>query len=715
MTLDKENFDCLQIKIASPDRIKEWGQRVLPNGEIIGEVTKTETLNYRTLKPEPSGLLCQKIFGPIKSWECYCGRYKIQPRKISAEALFCENCGVELTETRVRRHRMGHIKLNFPVTHVWYLKGSPSYISLLLEIPLKKLEKIIYFHDQSYEDEEDFLMKFFTNNDEKMEKMLDLFLKENEEELAIIKSGSKSFLENQKKDESLNLKESKNADILDSFKSSIKLKKDTKQTLSQDKEDLFLDDESFIDENSSFDFSSLPDFSEEFFDDDDQNNGANLVLELLKNLNLQEEITKARSDLIDSPVTKKEKIIKRLRILENFLTTKSNPSWMVLTILPVLPPALRPIIELETGRLATSELNEQYRRIITRNNRLKRLTQRFAPLSVICNEKRMLQEAVDALIDNGKRGGRIAYNLNNRPLRCLSEIISGKQGRFRQNLLGKRVDYSGRSVIIVGPNLRLNQCGLPYEMAIELFKPYLIYNLMKLGIVRTIKTAKMLIEENTNVISDIIQFIAHEHPIFLNRAPTLHRLGIQAFDPIITNGRAIQLHPLVCPSFNADFDGDQMAVHVPLSEKSKEEARSLMKISQNFLSSATGRPVLTPSQDMVLGWYYLTSRPTTKLKGRYHYFAKVANVLKAFEYEELSVHSPIWVRYLGEVEEKPSNQAKIIKKEWFNDKEWLEIYEEIQIKKDKNGNTINQYIKTTPGRILLNEMIGVTMKSHNGN
>ena len=693
MPFNKQNFDYLQINIASPERIKQWGQRTLPNGEIIGEVTKSETLNYRTLKPEPSGLLCQKIFGPIKSWECYCGRYKYRPRKKTSETLFCENCGVELTETRVRRHRMvGYIKLNFPVTHVWYLKGAPSYISILLEIPLKKLEKIIYFHDESYDDEEGFLLKFLSN-----EKYLELLKDTENTFLDPIKETENSLPSLNKSEPLLNNSSSKEPTLL-------KTKDDANESI--------LDDETFFDEDMPFDFSSL---IGEIFGDDYNKNGANLILDMLQNLNLEEEITKSRTDLINAPATKKEKIIKRLRILENFLSTKSNPAWMILTILPVLPPALRPILELDSGRLATSDLNEQYRRIITRNNRLQRLIQRFAPINVVCNEKRMLQEAVDALIDNGKRGGRVAYSLNNRPLKCLSDIISGKQGRFRQNLLGKRVDYSGRSVIIVGPNLKLNQCGLPYEMAIELFNPFLIYYLIKLEVVRTIRTAKMLIENNVPIISDIIQLIAYEHPIFLNRAPTLHRLGIQAFEPIITSGRAIQLHPLVCPSFNADFDGDQMAVHVPLSEKAKEEARTLMRASINFLSSATGRPILTPSQDMVLGCYYLTTRPITHLKGSNHYFSKFSDVMKAFEHEKLSIHSPVWVKYSGKVGGSNVNEKNLKATKTFQNDNILEIYNDIQLKKDKNGNVLTQYIKTTPGRILLNEVIAVAIKSQNLN
>ena len=670
MSKNKQNFDFLKINIASPQRIKEWSQRILPNGEVVGEVITSETLNYRTLKPEPYGLLCQKIFGPVKSWECFCGRYKYKIKKKNAKSIFCEICGVELTDTRVRRHRMGYINLNMPVTHVWYLKGSPSYISILLDISLKQLEKIIYFHDESFDDEEGFLVKFLEN----------------------AKSAEKAT--NLTKEEGF-------SDFSKTTQNKINVNSIFEQTAKQ------LDSSNESNENNSFDFSTVT--LDDILTEGYYNNGTHLILELLENLNLDDEILNARDELLNSSRTKQTKIIKRIRVLENFIATKSNPAWMILTILPVLPPSLRPILELENGRLATSDLNEHYKRIITRNNRLKLLFDRYAPLNVICNEKRMLQEAVDALIDNGKRGGRIAYSLNNRPLKCLADNISGKQGRFRQNLLGKRVDYSGRSVIIVGPNLKLHQCGLPYEMAIELFNPFLMYYLIEFGYARTIKSAKYYIETESKIIWTILQNIAKEYPILLNRAPTLHRLGIQAFEPIITTGRAIQLHPLVCSAFNADFDGDQMAVHVPLSEKSKAEAKNLMLASLNFLSPATGRPILTPSQDMVLGCYYLTTRAVTNLKGEYSYFLKFSDVMKAFEHNQLDLHSPIWVRFLGNIDHFNIKKPEKIKK--LPNNMQFEIYDELQIKRDSFGKIITQYIKTTPGRILLNEIIASAIKS----
>ena len=670
MSKIKQNFDFLKINIASPQRIKEWSQRILPNGEVVGEVITSETLNYRTLKPEPYGLLCQKIFGPVKSWECFCGRYKYKIKKKNSKSIFCEICGVELTDTRVRRHRMGYINLNMPVTHVWYLKGSPSYISILLDISLKKLEKIIYFHDESFDDEEGFLVKFLENA-KNAEKSPDL------------------------------TKEEGFSDFSKATQSKININSIFEQTAKQ------LEGTGTKSEDNSFDFSSVT--LDDILTEGYYNNGTHLILELLENLNLDNEIIKARDELLTSSQTKQTKIIKRIRVIENFIATKSNPAWMILTILPVLPPSLRPILELENGRLATSDLNEHYKRIITRNNRLKLLFDRYAPLNVICNEKRMLQEAVDALIDNGRRGGRIAYSLNNRPLKCLADNISGKQGRFRQNLLGKRVDYSGRSVIIVGPNLKLHQCGLPYEMAIELFNPFLMYYLIEFGYARTIKSAKYYIETESNIIWTILQNIAKEYPILLNRAPTLHRLGIQAFEPIITTGRAIQLHPLVCSAFNADFDGDQMAVHVPLSEKSKAEAKNLMLASLNFLSPATGRPILTPSQDMVLGCYYLTTRAVTNLKGEYSYFLKFSDVMRAFEHNQLDLHSSIWVRFLGNTKHFNLKKPEKIKK--LNHNMQFEIYDELQIKRDASGKILTQYIKTTPGRILLNEIIASAIKS----
>ena len=456
--------------------------------------------------------------------------------------------------------------------------------------------------------------------------------------------------------------------------------------------------------------------------------GAVLIKHELEKLNLDQEISKTRNFImLCSKVLHKEQpfynfshwsrkweyqriyklrdqSIKRIRILENLLTTGANPAWMIITILPVIPPALRPMIQLEGGRFATSDLNELYRRIITRNNRLLRLLEIDAPQLIIRNEKRMLQEAVDTLIDNGKRG-KIALSANNRPLKSLSDIIKGKHGRFRQNLLGKRVDYSGRSVIVVGPSLKLNQCGLPYEMAIELFQPFIIRELINQGLASNMKVAKNLLQQNEPIIDPVLEKVLANHPIFLNRAPTLHRLGIKAFEPIIVQGRAIKLHPLVCSAFNADFDGDQMAVHVPLSLEAQAECYMLMLAPYNFLSPANGEPIIMPSQDMVLGCYYLTVNNIQGLLGSNHYFSDLNDVILAYNQDQIEIHTSIWVRYKSKIS-KPSNFIKKIK---LKDQSYIEYYENIQIRKNKNDETIVQYLQTTTGRVLLNYTIQKTL------
>ncbi|MEM8543600.1 MAG: DNA-directed RNA polymerase subunit gamma, partial [Cyanobacteria bacterium P01_H01_bin.119] len=511
----EQRFDYVKIGLASPERIRQWGERTLPNGMVVGEVTKPETINYRTLKPEMDGLFCERIFGPAKDWECHCGKYK----RVRHRGIVCERCGVEVTESRVRRHRMGYIKLAAPVTHVWYLKGIPSYMAILLDMPLKDVEQIVYFN--AY---------------------------------VVLDVG--------------------NADNLS-----------YKQLLTEDQwieiEDQLYDEESQL---SGIEVGI----------------GAEALQRLLEDLDLEGVAEKLREDIATAKGQKRAKLIKRLRVIDNFIATGSRPEWMVLNVIPVIPPDLRPMVQLDGGRFATSDLNDLYRRVINRNNRLARLQEILAPEIIVRNEKRMLQEAVDALIDNGRRG-RTVVGANNRPLKSLSDIIEGKQGRFRQNLLGKRVDYSGRSVIVVGPKLKIHQCGLPREMAIELFQPFVIHRLIRQGLVNNIKAAKKLIQRNDPSVWDVLEEVIESHPVMLNRAPTLHRLGIQAFEPILVDGRAIQLHPLVCPAFNADFDGDQMAVHVPLSLESQAEARLLMLASNNVLSPATGKPIITPSQDMILG------------------------------------------------------------------------------------------------------------------
>ena len=614
----EQRFDYVKIGIASPERIRQWGERTLPNGQVVGEVTKPETINYRTLKPEMDGLFCERIFGPAKDWECHCGKYK----RVRHRGIVCERCGVEVTESRVRRHRMGYIKLAAPVAHVWYLKGIPSYIAILLDMPLRDVEQIVYFN--AY---------------------------------VVLDAG--------------------NADNLS-----------YKQLLTEDQwieiEDQLYDEET---ELAGVEVGI----------------GAEALQRLLEDLELEATAEKLREEIANSKGQKRAKLIKRLRVIDNFIATGSKTEWMVLDVIPVIPPDLRPMVQLDGGRFATSDLNDLYRRVINRNNRLARLQEILAPEIIVRNEKRMLQEAVDALIDNGRRG-RTVVGANNRPLKSLSDIIEGKQGRFRQNLLGKRVDYSGRSVIVVGPNLQIHQCGLPREMAIELFQPFVIHRLIRQGLVNNIKAAKKLIQHNDPSVWDVLEEVIESHPVMLNRAPTLHRLGIQAFEPILVEGRAIQLHPLVCPAFNADFDGDQMAVHVPLSLEAQSEARLLMLASNNVLSPATGQPIITPSQDMVLGCYYLTAENPDAIKGEGHYFAGMEDAIMAFEQGLVDLHAKVWLRFDGEVE---SDQPKTVAPERMESEDGTitEIYPDRRVRLDGEGNLISQYIKTTAGRIIYNKAV----------
>ena len=544
MSTSIDYFDYIRISIASPERILKWS---------YGEVTKPETINYRTLKPERDGLFCERIFGPTKDWECYCGKYK----RVRHKGIICERCGVEVTDSKVRRHRMGHIALAAPVSHIWFLKGIPSYLGLLLDMTLKDLEQVIYFNNYVVIDPADSPFKKF-------------------------------------------------------------------QLLSEEEY------EDFIMENEE---SKL-----------EVGIGAEAIKKLLGEINTVELAEEIRTELANgvSSVQRKGKLIKRLRLLDSLISSETDPTWMVMDVLPVTPPDLRPMVQLDGGRFATSDLNDLYRRVINRNNRLQRLLEMGAPEIIVRNEKRMLQEAVDALIDNGRRG-RTVVGPNNRALKSLSNIIEGKQGRFRQNLLGKRVDYSGRSVIVVGPTLKLNQCGLPKEMAIELFKPFVVNKLIERGFVQNIKSAKKMIERSDAKVWDILEEIIDGHPVMLNRAPTLHRLGIQAFEPKLVEGRAIQLHPLVCTAFNADFDGDQMAVHVPLSIEAQTEARMLMLATNNILAPANGKPIITPSQDMVLGMYYLTimKNPDQEVKG---YFYSFQDAISALEAKVITLHDKIVVR-----------------------------------------------------------------------
>ena len=593
------DFDYIKINLASPARIKSWTKHPLQLDPEIGEVKKSETLNYRTFKPEMGGLFCERIFGPVKSWECPCGKYAGVQQK---EPLICKICGVEITESRVRRHRMGYIKLATPVTHIWYARGFPSYIALILGIKRRKLNEIIYFNDIQFQDVDYSFLR-----------------------LTKLRHGAK------------------------------------KQKL-----------------------------------------GSELIFDALNNLNLVEQARECREHYSIIKVEKRKNLIKRIRILENFITVGSHPTWMLLSVIPVLPPALRPIIQLDGGKFATADLNELYRRVINRNSRLKRFLNIYAPELIIRNEKRMLQEAVDALIDNDRREKK-SVNLNNRQLKSLSDILSGKQGRFRQNLLGKRVDYSGRSVIVVGPQLKLNQCGLPYEMCCELFQPFIIQQLLKLKYANNLKSAKHLLNKKDIRVWKIVKKVVTGFPILLNRAPTLHRLGVQAFEPIIIKERAIKLHPLVCPAFNADFDGDQMAVHVPLSLTSQTESYLLMLSPNNFISPATGEPIVLPSQDMVLGANYLTNQKQIGLFGNHNYFSNMDDVVAAYNCTKIKLHSSIWLRFNGKIE--TSETPEIIKKIELPNESVIEIYNDRQICYDSNRNIITQYILTTPGRVLFNQII----------
>ncbi len=544
MSTSIDYFDYIRISIASSERVLKWS---------YGEVTKPETINYRTLKPERDGLFCERIFGPSKDWECYCGKYK----RVRHKGIICERCGVEVTDSKVRRHRMGHIKLAAPVSHIWFLKGIPSYLGLLLDMTLKDLEQVIYFNNYVVVDP-----------GESQFKKLQLLTEEEYEDY-----------------------------VLEHEETTLKV-----------------------------------------------GIGAEVIKELLGEITLTKLADEIRAELDSAggSVQKRAKLIKRLRLVESLIESNTEPTWFIMDVLPVTPPDLRPMVQLDGGRFATSDLNDLYRRVINRNNRLARLLEMGAPEIIVRNEKRMLQEAVDALIDNGRRG-RTVVGPNSRPLKSLSNIIEGKQGRFRQNLLGKRVDYSGRSVIVVGPQLDLNQCGLPKEMAIELFKPFVVNKLIERGLVQNIKSAKKKIERSEPVVWDILEEVVEGHPVMLNRAPTLHRLGIQAFEPKLVEGRAIQLHPLVCTAFNADFDGDQMAVHVPLSIEAQTEARMLMLATNNILAPANGKPIITPTQDMVLGIYYLTilKDPEAPVKGYFHNFM---DAISALELGKIKLHDKIVVR-----------------------------------------------------------------------
>ncbi len=544
------NFDSIQIGLASPEKIREWSS---------GEVKKPETINYRTLKPERDGLYCERIFGPTKDWECACGKYK---RGARYKGLVCDRCGVEITRAKVRRERMGHIELAAPVSHIWYFKGIPSRIGMILDITPKDLEKVLYF------------ASYIVLDTGESGLAAQQILNENEFREAVEQYG------------------------VGSFRAAM---------------------------------------------------GAEAIKELLHRLDLDELSASLKAELAAGATGQKRvKAIKRLEIVESFRKSNNKPEWMILDVVPVIPPEIRPLIQLDGGRFATSDLNDLYRRVINRNNRLKKLLELGAPDIIVRNEKRMLQEAVDALIDNGRRG-RPVTGPGNRPLKSLSDMLRGKQGRFRQNLLGKRVDYSGRSVIVVGPSLKMHQCGLPKEMAIELFKPFVIKRLVELGLAHNIKSAKRLIEKGRPEIWGVLEEVIVNHPVLLNRAPTLHRLGIQAFEPVLVDGRAIKLHPLVCTAFNADFDGDQMPVHVPLSNEAQTEARFLMLASNNILKPADGRPVVVPTQDMIIGVYYLTIEEK-KLERLDSYYSNLDEAILAYNTGNLPLHARTNIRMYKEID-----------------------------------------------------------------
>ena len=562
------NFEAIKIGLASPEKIREWSR---------GEVKKPETINYRTLKPEKEGLFCEKIFGPTKDWECHCGKYK----RIRYKGIVCDRCGVEITKAKVRRERMGHIELAAPVSHIWYFKGIPSRMGLILDMSPRALEKVLYF--ASY---------------------------------IVIDSGDTPL---------------------------------SKKQLLSEKE---------YREN-------IEKFGNRFR----AGMGAESIRELLLDLDLEKLSKELRQDLKGSTGQKRLRTVRRLEVVEAFKNSGNKPEWMILEAIPVIPPDLRPMVQLDGGRFATSDLNDLYRRVINRNNRLKRLLDLGAPDIIVRNEKRMLQEAVDALIDNGRRG-RPVTGPGNRPLKSLSDMLKGKQGRFRQNLLGKRVDYSGRSVIVVGPELKLFQCGLPNEMALELFKPFVMKKLVNDGLAHNIKSAKRMVERVKPEVWDILEEVISEHPVLLNRAPTLHRLGIQAFEPVLVQGRALKIHPLVCTAYNADFDGDQMAVHVPLSVEAQAEARFLMLSANNILAPKDGRPVVSPTQDMVMGVYYLTIYVPGQ-KGEGKVFTDLNEMLMAYQLEEISLHAKVKVR----------------------------------ITKEINGRAVSRFVENTVGRFIFNQSI----------
>jgi len=642
--LDVNFFDELRIGLASTENIREWS---------FGEVKKPETINYRTLKPEKDGLFDEKIFGPTRDWECYCGKYK----RVRFKGIICERCGVEVTRAKVRRERMGHIELAAPVTHIWYFKGVPSRLGYLLDLAPKDLEKVIYFAaymitevDTEARDEDmPTLEKKYSSDYKKIESRRDLELdtrtKKMESDLADLED------EGAKADARRKVREAGERE-LKTIRDRSQKELDRLEAVWNRFKNLKVQD---LEGDESL-YRELRDRYGVYFKG---SMGAQAIQARLETFDLQSEFDKLTELSQTGKGQKKTRAIKRLKVVNSFLNTRNKPASMVLDCVPVIPPDLRPMVQLDGGRFATSDLNDLYRRVINRNNRLKRLADLGAPEIIVNNEKRMLQEAVDSLFDNGRRG-RPVTGPGNRPLKSLSDMLKGKQGRFRQNLLGKRVDYSGRSVIVVGPQLKLHQCGLPKQMALELFKPFVMKRLVDLNHAQNIKSAKRMVERARPVVWDVLEEVIAEHPVLLNRAPTLHRLGIQAFEPQLVEGKAVQIHPLVCTAFNADFDGDQMAVHLPLSAEAQAEARVLMLSSNNILSPASGRPITSPTQDMVLGLYFLTSLREKQL-GEGRAFSSIAEAVMAFDQGSLSLQAKIRLRIdksgVGETRETTLGRA----------------------------------------------------------
>src|SRR5216110_3067242 len=731
--LEVNEFNAIRISLASPDQIRLWSS---------GEVTKPETINYRTLRPEKDGLFDERIFGPTRDWECYCGKYK----RIRYKGIICDKCGVEVTRAKVRRERMGHIQLASPVSHIWFFKGTPSRLGILLDMSPRNLERILYFalyvvthideHQrervmQTIQEESEGnirrleqtisdrtgaiearanaeIMRIRTTTEHKVRQMEEQLAQDSDAlttaaskvkeqlEEAVGKPASKDIIfkqadltiaskgDNVTKSMLTQLQRSlqKQLDALvktgrkeeeqarsESEKRIADIRMRADQDLGVVRQEIAPDVQVVRDEakNRREDAESIK--LQEIMTEADYRQaadkfrffraqmGAEAILELMRQMDLEKDALRLQGEMRTTTGQRRKKSIKRLRLIKALLRSGASPEWMILTILPVIPPDLRPMVQLDGGRFATSDLNDLYRRVINRNNRLKRLLELEAPEIIVRNEKRMLQEAVDSLLDNGRRGQAMT-GANKRPLKSLADMIKGKGGRFRQNLLGKRVDYSGRSVIVVGPQLKLHQCGLPKKMALELFKPFIYNKLEERGLATTIKAAKRLVEQEVPEVWDILEEVIREHPVMLNRAPTLHRLGIQAFEPVLIEGKAIQLHPLVCAAFNADFDGDQMAVHVPLSLEAQMEARVLMMSTNNILSPANGRPIIVPSQDIVLGLYYLSLVKDNEL-GEGKNFADLAEVHRAYDSRQVELNARVWVRIKekelsedGEVSEK---------------------------------------------------------------